>query len=128
MIGQTVWRFDSNHRVYTKPYPGCKWSGSVLIYREHWRPCVVVGETSRSWLVGIRLGGNAHWKVPKRGPHPGFALSEQEVDDDCWLNQHRLAISQAVLYLRDATKLRQIADIINWKPEHQAKPLAENKS
>src|SRR5947209_4689039 len=104
-VGDMIWEFDHNRRRYPK-------DGGVTrspIYREHWRPVEIIGETSRSWIVGKR-------KVPKTGEHRGFAFSEQEVDDDCWLHEHRPSISSALYRVEDVNVLRQVAEIIGWKP------------
>ena len=106
-IGSIIWRFDENRRVYTHP---TTLGGGRLIYREHWRPVEVVGETSRSWDTG--------WagKVPKKGPHPGWAFTEQEVEDNCWVHDHRCGISSTVNRCKDAATLRQVAAVIGYTP------------
>lgn len=81
---------------------------------EQWRPLAIIGETSRSWLIPPAW---RPFKVPKKGLHPGYAFSEQECDDWTWANQHNWKIADAVRCCHDAAKLRQIAEIIGWKPE-----------
>lgn len=107
VIGKTVWRFDRNHRVYDK--------GKITgpIYREHWVPIVIFGETSRSWLAGYEFDP---YKIPKKGPHHPFALSEQEVEDDCWRQEHRYSISRQVERVTDVEILRKIAALVGWSP------------
>jgi len=45
-VGDTVWVFDINRRVYDGNGLGAK-----IIYREHFRPVHIIGETSRSWIL-----------------------------------------------------------------------------
>lgn len=95
-IGSTIWRKDG--RTIQGP-----------VYREHWRPLTIDAETSRSWVCGPKW---AQYKVPKKGPHPGFAFTQQEVDDDVWVNEHRSRIVREIEWLNDASVLRQIAALI----------------
>jgi hypothetical protein len=114
MIGKTVWRFDPNYWVYAKDGFGRSVGGPI--YREYWRPITVFGETSRSWLAGFSSNPSNPYKIPKNGPHRGFALSEQEVDDDCWIHSYRSGIARSIEAVRDAETLRKIADLTGWKP------------
>jgi hypothetical protein len=87
-IGSTIWMFDINRRVY--PKPRSEYSGGP-IYREHWRPVTIEGETSRSWVTS--------WygkKVPKRGKSQGIAFTEAEVEADVWAKEHRSKIVRMV--------------------------------
>lgn len=100
-IGSTIYVYDGNYRVYAANNNG-------PIYREHWRPMEITGETSRSWITA--------WgeKVPKRGAHHGVAFTIKEVDDMCWMNDHRYKIEREVGRIRDSIKLREIAKIIGY--------------
>lgn len=110
-VGDTIYRFDENRRVYRKVESGGS-SGSP-IYREHWRQVAITGENRASWLMGHPP--NYGFRCPKRGPHPGFAFTEQEIDDACWLQEHRYSIERAVGRVRDADTLRKVAALIGWK-------------
>ncbi len=103
-VGSTIWRFDRECRKYGR-------DRSTPIYREHWQPYAIVGETSRSWLVGHLHNPS---KAPNSGAHPGWAFTAQEVDDDCWANENRYQICRIVERCSPA-KLRQIAEIVGWK-------------
>lgn len=77
-IGDTVYKFDINYRVYDKP----GMNGRV-IYREHFRPRRIVGETKFSWLT------DRDEKIKKKAPTPlerGGFYSAEEVEDDVWRN------------------------------------------
>ena len=116
-VGSTIYYFDSNHRVYER----ADWfrSGGP-IRRHHWRPVVITGETSRSWIVGER-----HWnqkKCPKKGYNTRqWALSQAEVDADCYVAEHAHRIARVVQTLRDAAVLQQVATLVGYvaPPERQ---------
>lgn len=110
-IGSTVWVFDKNRRVYPPKQPGDIWSKGNPIYREHFVPAVITDETSRSWIIG-----SWNRKVPKNGPHEGYAFTEQEVDDACWANDHRYKLVQHIERLRDIPLLKKIAEVSGFKP------------
>jgi hypothetical protein len=112
LIGKTVWRFDEYHRVYRKDENGLATGGPI--YREHWQPIVVFGENRRSWLAGYE---RYPYKIPKTGPHPGFALTEQELDDACWASEHRYRVYRAVESRMhdDLDFLKQIAAMVDYK-------------
>ena len=100
------WYFDENRRVYAN-----RSAFTSPIWREHWRKAEVVGETSRSWVVGRGYGST---KIPKKGPLPrGWARSEAEVDERCWEHEHRHRIQQQLNWM-DVGVLRQVAQLIGY--------------
>ena len=105
-----VWVFDINRRVYPVKAPG-EISGSP-IYREHWAKREIIGDTTRSWLIGsTRLPV----KVPKGGADPRrFLFSEKDVDDDVWAKDHRYRIERLIQTL-SPEKLRQVAELIGYE-------------
>ena len=109
-VGDTIWKFDGNRRVYREKKPGEAYAHGGPIYREHWRPLVIVSETPRSWVT--QYGA----KCPKNGDHSGWRLTTKELDDDCFVHEHRRKISDAISALRDATILRSVAEYIGYKP------------
>ena len=105
-----IWVFDESRRIYPKKEPG-QFSGSP-IYREHWVKREIIGETTRSWLIG-----STRWpvKVSKRGAdHRRFLFSEKDVDDDVWANDHRYQIQRLISTL-SPEKLRQVAELIGYE-------------
>ena len=109
-IGSTIWIFDSNRRVY--PEPRSAYGGGGPIYREHWRPVTIEGETSRSWVTS--------WygkKVPKRGPRQGIAFTEAEVEADVWVHDHRYKIVRMVEQCEVET-LKAIAQAVGYMPNN----------
>jgi hypothetical protein len=114
MIGQTIYVFDINRRVYPKRPPGAAYLGEGPIYREHWRAEKVVGETRVSWVLEFGR------KVPKdqaKARKQGVVFTAQEVDDDCWLKSHRYRIVNDISRIDDPALLRKIADLIGYKAE-----------
>lgn len=86
-VGDTIWMFDPNRRAYTRE-PGQVYGGK-LIRREQWVPRTIAGETSRSWLVERWAHDTKPRKVPKNGPHPGWAFTQREVELDVFIEDLR---------------------------------------
>jgi hypothetical protein len=113
-IGDPIWYFDLNRRRYTKDSAN---HFGKLIWREHWEPLKVLGETRVSWLVGFDK--YPHHKVSKRDLAAGklagkWACSSKEVDDQVWVHENRYQISEAVGRVRDRDQLARIAAIIGY--------------
>lgn len=103
-VGKVVFVHDVNSRVYTRRNGGPD-------YRHQFVPREVVGETSRSWLVGW---SHRYGKHPKADPQWLFGL--EDVEDAIWRNQHAYRIGQHVGSIRDVDLLRKIAEITGFKP------------
>jgi len=130
-IGSTIWIFDQNRRVYSKEplKKGQLWPSGPPIWREHWRPCQITGETSRSWLVGP--GRTDVRKISKRdlaaGEVRGVLTSEAELDAACFVQEHAREIGERVRQLsaekaamKTADVLKQIARLIGYEPGNQS--------
>lgn len=105
-VGSPVWIFDQNRRVYRNGQHGPIW-------REHWRPETVIGETSRSWIAG--KGWN-EIKIPKKGWNPRtVCFSEAEIEKLAFVVDHSIRISDAVRRLDDYDTLKKIAEIIGYE-------------
>jgi len=122
-VGSTVWVFDPDRRVYpSKVEKGNLWGGPP-IWREHWRPCVIIGETSRSWLVGYSAGDPNPRKIGKRdlasGKVHGVLTTSQDLDAACYVNEHAYDIAERVKRLSGGRKaaevLKQIALLIGYE-------------
>ena len=102
-----VWIFDSNYRIYGS-------DRSAPIWREHWRQKQIVGETSKSWVVE---GYPKKLKIPKNPEKPlrNIAWSEKELDQLCWVNEHRYQIVRNVERL-PAAELIKVAELIGYQP------------
>ena len=73
----------------------------------------IIGETSRSWLVGHKWAPD---KVPKKGPHPRFAFSLEEAEDILY-TEARWMLADAIRNASEPSLLRQIGELIGWKPK-----------
>lgn len=121
-VGDTIWRFDHNHRVYRPLKPGEPpyASRGAPIYREYWVPTKITGETRVSWET-------CYGKVPKNGKdrrRKGWCFTQEEVDHDVWIDAYRYRIERAVLYALARRfdhgyyeRVQAIAKAIDFKPE-----------
>lgn len=103
-VGSVVFVHDQNHRVYTDRNGGPN-------PRYHYRPERVIGETSRSWLVGW---GHRPDKHPKADPCGLYGLDD--VEDALWVSTQRYRIARAIEVIRDADMLRAVAKLIDFEP------------
>lgn len=105
-IGDKVWCFDQNRRVYD----GKGSFGGHIIYAGHFYESKITGETSRSWIVG-QYGD----KYSKKDPS-GLYTDEQKADA-IWMHDNRHKIAGIVDRCRDIEKMRQIAQIVGYVEE-----------
>ena len=105
-IGNFIWIFDINYRVYKKEESGR--SFGAPIWKDHWRKYVIVGETSRSWIID-------RWdtKIPKKGGH-GIAFSEEEINKLAFVEENKYRIAKMVEKC-GYEKLIAIANIVDYK-------------
>lgn len=110
MIGQTVYIFDINRRVYPKDDKGRSISGGP-IWREHWRPEKIESETSRSWVTEF---GN---RIPKKNPDPRcVTFSKAEIEEMAWVHEYRYRIVRCLEVCQEPEKVKQVAAILGFKP------------
>ena len=106
-VGSSVWLFDINRRVYVDD-AGNKTSSPV--WRHHWRECLIVGETSRSWILDY-----FETKIPKKGfDERKVCFSMKDVLDQVWVHDNRYKIELAIRDL-SLKKLRKVATVIGYK-------------
>lgn len=122
-IGQRVWVFEVNRRIYSKAPEGQLWSGGSLIYSEHFVERAVVGETSRSWIIGDGKRPQSTWiqfKVPKGkngcNQHGTRVIySDEQKDADIWLHDHRYEIVRMV-ERADPRTIVEVGKLVGYKP------------
>lgn len=117
-IGSKFWMFDGNRRKYKKDHFGGP------IYERHFFEVQVIGETSRSWIIG-HIGYNQEiFKAPKSDPFKSkgseFGLvkkifTEKMKDDDIWVNSHKIEIIDRLRMTKDADLFKRIAKEIGYK-------------
>lgn len=109
-IGDSVWLFDVNRRVYVDE-GGNRLSSPIWLH--HWRECKIVGETSRSWILDY-----FNKKVPKKGYNAKtICFSEEELIREAWAHNNRYHITEAIRGL-NAEKLKEVASVIGYMPEY----------
>ena len=108
-VGDTVWVFDPNFRVYRKDANGHSTSGPI--WRESWRPYLIESETSRRWV--LKYG---RIKVPKkRADFTNLAYSQSEIDELGWMHDRRAKIVRMVQQCSNTAVLRHIAALVGYK-------------
>lgn len=113
-IGDVVYRFDENRRVYRdKSFGG----GGGPVYREHFEPLKIVGENRVSWIL------EHGWKVNKktfRGEVAAYQFggrgffTAEGMENDIWDHEHRHKIVDAVRRVATIDQLRRVADILGY--------------
>lgn len=135
-VGMKLWFFDPNRRVYPKGGG----MGSSPIYREHFAPCNVIGETKVSWIVG--RGPQEYARVPKNqgkwrtldfnaceGVYRTYFFTQQAIDDAVFVHEYGYRIQDSVRKVKSAQVLREIAKLTGyeiWGLEHQQKAADRN--
>ena len=111
-IGDTIWHFDENRRVYERDDTGRAFGGPI--YAEYYKPYKIVGEEARSWIVE---SNTFKQKVAKnridRSPTEWF--SDAARLDNIWKHDHRHKIRN-LIDQADAATLRKVAEIIGYQP------------
>lgn len=116
-IGDTLYRFDGNHRVYREPG---KLGGGGPIYREHFQPLKIVDENKVSWIL------ERGWKVRKKdlkGEAKSFGFggrgffTAEGMEDDIWEHDNRHRIADFVLRSIPLDQLKKVAEIIGFKAQ-----------
>jgi len=110
-VGDTLWSFDSNRRVYRS---GVGLSGGGPIYREHYQQETIVGETPLSWLVGASPPTKVNKKTLACRTEYGFGgyFTKSAMEDRIWINENRPALIRALEYSHDADLLRAVDRLV----------------
>lgn len=115
-VGDTLYRFSANRRVY--PKPGTFSGGGAPIYREHFEPLKIIGENKVSWLL------EQDWKASKRDLKSAASMqyggrgffTAEGMEDDIWQHDHRYKIRD--LFDRcSVDTLRQIASLLGYRAD-----------
>lgn len=106
-IGDTIYQFSENYRVYAKDENGR--ATGAPIYAEHFRPVKIVGEEKRSWVVNDhppKVGKNrvdaerSHWFTTE-----GKAAA-------IWLHANGWRTAEAVRRCYDIGTVKAIAELL----------------
>ena len=106
-IGDTLYHFDVNRRVYSKPPAGSDRIWGDIIYAEHFKALKIVGETRVSWLL------EHNYKVKKDAIGTLF-LTQEQMSDNIWSHHHRHKIRD-LLDQANAAELRTIGGILGYQ-------------
>lgn len=113
-IGMQVWAFNQNRRVYQRDESGKAIGGPI--WREHWEPLVVVGETKVSWLVGpewmLGCDTSRATKVPKKSWPGVYKTSEAEIDKAAFV-EARWSLAQRIQGCRDYDTLKAVESALD---------------
>lgn len=100
--------------------------GTKIYYSYDTRTWIVVGETSRSWLVKPEgspapTPWNPAKKLPKTKLPQYWTFVEQEWLDSWFVSKHKHKIIRHLEYQSTPTQIRQIAALIGYEPEENGK-------
>lgn len=111
-IGDTVYLFDSNQRVYSEVTEAEKAQGKIwgdLIYRGHFSPLKITGETTGTWLLERRMVVNKKTLNERKtafGQRRVFTAAQME--DKIYLHDNAQRIARAVEFCNNVNLLKQI--------------------
>jgi len=106
-IGDTIYCFDLNRRIYDKGMRGSP------IWIKHWDERVIESETSRSWV--LRWGNKINKRQLEAGELRNYKVTWEEVKELEWVHVHKHRISKLVDGVQDIDKLHAIADIVGYR-------------
>lgn len=112
-VGDTVWAFDVNRRVYPPKEEGDLWARGGPIFEEHFRETKITGETRASWIT--ERGTFAKGDGCQRGVNiaPMTLYSAQGKADAVWMDANHGLIRQKVQNCRDINTLRRIQRLLD---------------
>lgn len=114
-IGDALYRFDRNHRVYARDATGR--ANGAPIYAEHFERGEVIGETKLSWLCRIAHGERKVNKKTMLESVPGWSshrwYTEAQKDDAIWIKENRHHLAERVARCNDAATLRGVLMTFN---------------
>ena len=103
---QIIYYFDDTSRVYGK-------DRGAPIYEKHFRPIKIVEENDKEYICdyGV-INKRSNLLTLGRGSKVKY-YTEQEKNDDVYINNNRYKISQKIMQEKNANILRKIDDIFN---------------
>jgi hypothetical protein len=116
-LPEFVWFWDGNNRHYERDAKGVARGGPI--WRKSWRKVGICGANSRSYELSqsVWLGGRDVKRVPKAGSDPTYwAWSEDDINAAEWVYSHRYKVAGLVQQCKDANALKQIAELLGYKP------------
>lgn len=113
-VGDKVWVFDINRRMYIDP-DGNKLNSPW--YRGHFVERYIIGETRVSWIVGYTKTTNEKhgFKIKKKEANDKLYLNEKQINNACWIHKNKYKIKDKINYCNDYETLKQIDDLLTLK-------------
>lgn len=102
-IGQTIYYFDGNHRIYAK-------NKSRPIYKKYFIPMKIVGENKKEYIFDYGVINKRSGMLNLRGIKTEI-FTEKEKQDNIYINDNAYRISEEIRCL-NADKLKEIEKII----------------
>lgn len=122
-IGDTIYRFDENSRVYQRDKTGRAIGGPI--YAGYFKPYTITGETKMSWL--IQRSAHLEYKINKKtmlesvpGWHPMPWFTQRGYADNLWSVEHRQKIVE-IVQRTPASRLREIATAVGYCADDETK-------
>lgn len=114
MIGETLYLYDGNYRVYEDDN-GNKTSSPNP--RHYFRPVPIIDETRNSWIVNhygdfVKVNKETMAVRTLGVAYHRRAYTQQQMEEHIWMENNKYALVDMVKYCNDVTKLRMIKDIL----------------
>lgn len=103
-IGDTVWWFNENRRVYHRNDEG-RPTGSP-IYREHFEQLEILGETKQSWIIGCP--GDTKGRKFKKIDTRDLCFTIEELQDRVYVKENQFKIADKIRSCKDANVLKAV--------------------
>jgi hypothetical protein len=116
-VGDMVYTFDSNHRVYVKNEKGYGVGGPI--YSEHFQPVEIIGENEKEFLTSRGTINKRSKKLKFGNGWYSEIYTEEERAAAIWKNEHVYKLTRAVERCDDITKLKQIAEIVGYRTKKE---------
>lgn len=119
-VGQKIWIFDRERRIYDLP-DGTHLTNSPW-FRGHFVERYVVGETNIIYIFGSRPTTNPDDKrltdrIKKSELKDGENIytSEKSIDEACWVHDHWSEVNRKISNCNEYSKIIRILEILNEK-------------
>ena len=119
-VGDTLWRFDINRRVYPRDKKGHQ---TGPIYSEHFESHKIGSETPQSWLITDGYGVvKVNKKTMKSSSRNGWGyhwFTDDDREDAIWLHENKHHIIN-IIQNADSSLLRTVAAAIGYQAKDRA--------
>lgn len=105
-IGDKIYYFNQNYRVYSKDNKG------ECIYNEHFRPLYITNENEKEYIVDENYTINKRSNLLIMYKEKTNYYTEQEKKDNVFIKENAYKLSQIVRDIDSAEKLKKIKEIL----------------